>query len=154
LTTDLNSKIDLHVSNTNAITSELASKVVQSKDESDQQIVKLSEEIANIRSDLIQGKGECTSWLGECFEQLHQEVETVKSTNKCQFELVNLEICTVKRKFSGGSTVVCGVNTSQLAGTTNVAQTTPTLVPLYLQVMGMEANVCLISVTVHLAIIA
>jgi hypothetical protein len=66
---------------------------MQNKGETAQQTVKLSEEIVIVRSELIKEKGECTSRLGERFEQLYQEVERVKSISKRQFDLVNSEIC-------------------------------------------------------------
>jgi hypothetical protein len=108
LSSDVNSKLEQHVNESKSITTDLTSKMMQDREEIDEQLTKLNNEVKVVKGDLI---GITKEWKGE-----HEKHRSICKQNVQQ---INSEISNLRNKLSGYPTAVCCVNTSRPADSNN-----------------------------------
>jgi hypothetical protein len=111
--TEFDAKLGQQAKNTSRIADELASKIVQNREQVTEQISKLSEEINTVKSNLTKDEEIFQKGQGERLEHVLQVVEREKSVNKRNFEELKSAISNLKGKTPVSPTAACSVEMSQ-----------------------------------------
>jgi chromosome segregation ATPase len=104
LSSDVNSKLEQHVNESKSMTADLATKMMQDREEIDEQLTMVNNEVKVVKGDLV---GITKEWKGE-----H---EKDRSLYKQNFEQINSEISNLRNKLSEYPTAMCCINTSRPA---------------------------------------
>lgn len=115
LSNDLHNKLDHHIVEVNSVTGEITSRVIQNEEHLGQNLTKLTDEVQDLRNDMVKEQKKQSHRQGERFVEINKEFERVNCVNDSRFEKLNLEIKHLKGKLSEPTSVVCNGNFSRSA---------------------------------------